>query len=262
MEPNVTAASPQPLRALIVDDHPMVVEALQLAVEMLRPGAIMHAAHSLAEGLSLVDTLPELDLVLLDLTLPDCQGLEGVQQMSQRLPQVPVLVCSGLQDPETIVSVLRSGARGFVPKTSAHQVLIDAMRLVVNGGIYVPPDALLFSGAMGAPRAGLSERFVPVPPPADLSPRRAAAEADDDEFEPAVPGAVGSLASGAPALTERQRQILDRLVEGRSNKEICRDLGISPNTVKTHVALIFRALGVATRAQAVTAAYRLGLRDL
>lgn len=236
----------------------MVVEALQLAVEMLRPGAVMHAAHSLAEALALVDTLPELDLVLLDLTLPDCQGLEGVRQMSQRLPQVPVLVCSGLQDPETIVSVLRSGARGFVPKTSAHQVLIDAMRLVVNGGIYVPPDALLFSGAMGAPRAGLSERLVPVPPPADLGARRA----DDDEIELAVPGAVGRVAGAAPALTERQRQILDRLVEGRSNKEICRDLGISPNTVKTHVALIFRALGVATRAQAVTAAYRLGLRDL
>ncbi|MCL4745747.1 MAG: response regulator transcription factor, partial [Burkholderiaceae bacterium] len=127
---------------------------------------------------------------------------------------------------QTIRNALDAGARGFIPKTSPHRVLVDALQLVLDGGTYIPPNILQGRPAIAA-----------------------AAE----PYRPIVHGApsAGTRAHQHPQLSERQRQIVELLAEGLTTKEICRQLNISPNTVKTHVASIFRALGVRNRTQVV-----------
>jgi DNA-binding NarL/FixJ family response regulator len=144
-------------------------------------------------------------------------------------PQALVVIFSATDDSATIRRALAAGARGFIPKTSPHKVLIDALQLVLDGGTYVPPDIL-----------------------ADIDRPLEEASADAASSGPIAPSPrPGLQAHDHPALSERQRQIVELLAQGMTTKEICRVLGISPNTVKTHVATIFRALGVRNRTQVV-----------
>jgi len=149
--------------------------------------------------------------------MPGCSGVEAVARFRERFPALPVVVVSGASDPKVINAALDLGAMGFIPKSAPGEVLLQAVRLVISGAIYVPVEAL------NAP---------PLPP-------RAAAGLN---------------------LSPRQREVLDLLLKGLSNKLIARKLDISENTTKIHVSAVLDALGVATRTQAVIAASRLGLR--
>ena len=213
------------MRVLIVDDHPMIVEAVTLAIGALRPDAAVASVSSIEEMVG-VELQPP-DLVLLDLTLPGRSGLDALGAVLQQWPSTLVVIFSATDDSGSIRRALGNGARGFIPKTSPHKVLIDALRLVLDGGTYVPPD-ILNSRAQGS-------TDEPVRPTAGT----------------AADARVGLQAHEHPALSERQRQIVELLAQGLTTKEICRKLGISPNTVKTHVATIFRALGVRNRTQLV-----------
>ena len=212
------------MRVLIVDDHPLIVEAITLAIGALRPGVTVDAVPSAEafEGASLLDP----DLVLLDLTLPGRSGLDALGSVRRQWPDALVVIFSATDDAATIRRALGAGARGFIPKTSPHKVLIDALQLVLDGGTYVPPDILARS-------VGTDSRPVPT----------SGADADSPVHRKGL--------EEHPALSERQRQIVVLLAEGLTTKEICRRLGISPNTVKTHIASIFRALGVRNRTQVV-----------
>ncbi|MFO1199835.1 MAG: response regulator transcription factor [Burkholderiaceae bacterium] len=228
------------MRVLVVDDHPLVVDAITTAIGALEPGVVVETASSVEE-ISRLEGLGAPDLVLLDLTLPGSQGLDALAGVLRVFPSATVVIFSATQDAETIARALRSGAKGFIPKTSSHRVLLDALQLVLNGGTYVPPDIL---GNLGA---AMRSPAPMLPPAAPLS----------------GPGAAANSAATAAAvqsLTERQRQIAELLAEGLTTKEICRRLNISPNTVKTHVASIFRALGVSNRAQ-IVAVTHLRLRN-
>jgi DNA-binding NarL/FixJ family response regulator len=213
------------MRILIVDDHPMIVEAVTLAIGALRPDAAVDSTASIEEMVA--SELEPPDLVLLDLTLPGRSGLDALGAVLQRWPATLVVIFSATDDSASIRRALASGARGFIPKTSPHKVLIDALRLVLDGGTYVPPDILLGDS------------------------RRAGQEATPTSRETERRMALGVQAHDHPALSERQRQIVELLAQGLTTKEICRKLGISPNTVKTHIASIFRALGVRNRTQVV-----------
>jgi DNA-binding NarL/FixJ family response regulator len=214
-----------------------------MAIATLRGDVELRSVASLEA----LDTMPpsesRFDLVLLDLNLPGHSGLESLDALRQRLSDPTVVIFSASNDAQTIGRALRRGARGFIPKTSSHRVLIDALRLVLDGGVYVPPDILAEAMSVShAPEA------VPAP----------------DQSSPNASGRVGAVHvttfSGSreiDALTERQREVLALLAEGMQTKEICRRLGISPNTAKTHIATIFRAIGVNNRAQLVAAVHRL-----
>ena len=226
------------MRILIIDDHPLIVEAVALAIGALRPDAAVNTVASIEEMGRSPQEPP--DLILLDLTLPGRSGLEALDAVLERWPQSLVVIFSATDDSGSIRRALARGARGFIPKTSPHSVLIDALRLVLDGGTYIPKNILEVPS--GAARAG-------------------GRDADDEDWDTAFDTA-DLQAHDHPALSERQRQIVELLAQGMTTKEICRELGISPNTVKTHVASIFRALGVRNRTQvvAVTQAWLLKQR--
>jgi DNA-binding NarL/FixJ family response regulator len=140
------------MNVLIVDDHPMVVEYLTAAVAKALPEAVVRTAGTLAEGLEIARD-HRLDLALLDLGLPGLDGIDSVLRFRQAYPDVPVLVVSSNDDRDSITGALAVGAAGFVPKSAGVKVLLQALRLVVEGGRYIPPELL---GA--APLAAMSRR--------------------------------------------------------------------------------------------------------
>ena len=135
------------MNVLIVDDHPMVVEYLSAAVAKALPDAVLRTAGTLAMGLEIARDHP-LDLALLDLGLPGMDGIDSVLRFRQAYPDVPVLVVSSNDDRDSITGALAVGAAGFVPKSAGVKVLLNALRLVAEGGRYIPPELL---GAAPAP---------------------------------------------------------------------------------------------------------------
>jgi DNA-binding NarL/FixJ family response regulator len=129
------------MRILVVDDHPLMAEALGTAMRTLDRATQVETAGNLR---SAVDRATEtgFDLCLLDLGLPDCSGLEALERMRQRLPALPVVVVSGSDEPSQVLKALDLGAMGYIPKTSPRDVLLNAVRLVAAGGIYLPAAAL------------------------------------------------------------------------------------------------------------------------
>lgn len=216
------------MRILVVDDHPLMADAIKLALLQLAGATRVDSAGNLERAFALAGEAPEPDLVLLDLGLPDYDGLEALARFRERLPQLPVVVVSGASDGASILGALDLGAMGYILKTSPKDVLLNAVRLVVSGGIYVPVEAL-------------------------------------KSHESGVAGPVSALPQSATRLDQiglsaRQAEVLGLLLKGLPNKLIARKLDISENTTKIHVSAVLRALGVSTRTQALIAASRLGLR--
>jgi len=217
------------MRILVVDDHPLMAEALGLAMRTLDRATEVESAGDLRAALERA-TQVSFDLCLLDLALPGCSGLEALERMRESLPALPVVVVSGSDDPASVLAALDLGAMGYIPKTSPREVLLGAVRLVASGGIYVPVEALK------------TREAAQLALPASAS------------------GVAGAGTAADLGLTSRQWEVLELLLKGLPNKLIARKLDISENTTKIHVSAVLRALGVATRTQALIAANRLGLR--
>jgi two-component system, NarL family, nitrate/nitrite response regulator NarL len=218
-----------PLKVLVIDDHPLVQEGVSAALESLADDVTVMAARDAEQGLGLAAEHPDLDLVLLDLALPGMSGFNLIGKLHERLPSLPVVVLSALEEPENVRHAINAGAMGFVPKSAATRVLIDVLQQVLEGNVTVPL-ALQSSG-----------------PPVSH----------------ALPGAsADSVAAGEPdvaLLTLRQLEVLSRVCQGKTNKQIATELGLSEKTVKAHVTAIFKVLGVVNRTQAVLVARRVGM---
>ncbi len=215
------------MKILVVDDHPLIREALREVLKALDQDIALLEAADCAEGLATADANSDLALVLLDLALPGKSGFEALAEFRERHPGLPVVVLSASEQPETVTRALDEGAMGFIPKTSSSQVLVNALRLVLSGGVYLPAEVLRHH---------------------------------DSGTAPAIVAPAGGASPRDLGLTERQSQVLALLVQGKPNKLICRDLNLAEGTVKIHVTAILKALGVANRTQAVIAVGRLGLR--
>ena len=227
------------MRILVVDDHPMMADALRHALLTLERAADVVCVGDLAGALAA--TADEtFNLALLDLGLPDCAGHDGLARLREERPYLPVVVVSGTSDPETILSALDLGAMGFIPKTSSREVILNAVRLVASGGVFVPVEAL-------KARSGRSPATDPASGP--LPGARL----------PSTPG-TATLTPAELGLTPRQGDVLSLVLKGLPNKLIARKLDIAEGTVKAHVSAVLQALEVKTRTQALIAATRLGLR--
>ena len=213
------------MKILVVDDHTLIRDALRSVVAELDPGTSILEAGSCHEAEALADSQPDIDLVLLDLGLPDGEGLGLLQTLRGRFPAVAVVVMSGTKDQATVTNALALGAQGFIPKSATRPVMVNALRLVIEGGIYIPPEAL-----------------APGPPP------RTELRADQTD----------RTSPWAPGLTERQIDVLALMMLGKSNKAICRDLDLAEATVKNHVTAVLKALNVTNRTEAVVAVGALG----
>ena len=207
------------MKTLIVDDHALFREGLAMVITKRFPRLHLLEAASMDEALAQLDRHPDTRLLLLDLGLPDSMGPPGSTRMlglgllRARVPQLTGVVISADDSPETVLAAIHAGAAGFIPKTVRGDVMLDALQVVLDGGVYLPPSV--------------------VSAPAETS---------------------------APGLTPRQMEVLRLVVEGHSNKTICRHLDLSESTVKTHLETIYRKLDVKSRTQAVVAVAGLGLR--
>jgi DNA-binding NarL/FixJ family response regulator len=219
------------VKILIVDDHPLVRDAMsRIVVELAGTVEVLEAADC-ASGLELardVADAADVDLVLLDLNLPGMRGFEALEQFRREQPALPVVVVSMYQDGDTVREVIRRGAMGYIPKVYSKEIILGALRLVLSGAVYVPPHVM-------AQDVGAA---------AEHSPGRAAMSLSR----------LGDL-----GLTPRQGEVLALMMRGRSNKDICRDLGLAQRTVKLHVTAVLNTLRVSSRTQAVIAAAQLGL---
>ncbi|MEJ8855130.1 response regulator transcription factor [Variovorax robiniae] len=214
------------MRMLVVDDHPLIQEAVGNALRRLDPRIEIDVAGDCTTGLALAAQGAEPELVLLDLNLPGLSGIAGLKAWRSRFPAVPVIVLSATCDQQTVLAALGAGASGFIPKSSSNEVMLHAVRLVMDGGKYLPPEVLSAS----------SSHEGAAPPPRRKAP------------------SMESL-----GLTDRQVDVLRLIANGASNKIICRELGLAERTVKAHITAVLRTLNVTSRTQAALAAVRLGL---
>ena len=219
------------MKILVVDDHPLILEALHHTLLQLDQDALLHDARTAAEGRALANAHPDADLLLLDLGLPHAHGLSLLLEVREHHPAIPVVVLSGSERHEDVMRAIDAGAMGYIPKSYPPKLMLSALRVVLSGAVYLPPLALQ------GPELASSKppTRTPVEEPATLS--------------------VRSL-----GLTERQAQVLALILQGKPNKLICRELDLAEGTVKVHVAAVLRALNVQTRTQGVVAVSRLGLR--
>lgn len=210
------------MKLLLVDDHALFRDGLALLIDQagLPAQHLLHAGD-LAEARARLAEHPDIRLVLLDLALPDSDGLDTLRRLREPGGAPACLVVSAQDDARTVLAAIDAGAAGFIPKTTQSELMLHALRTVLAGGVYLPTS--------------VSAR------PAE----RAAATVD---------------AAEQLGLSPRQVDVLRLLIEGHANKQIARALALSESTVKTHLEAIFKRLDVNSRTQAVVSAARLGLR--
>jgi DNA-binding NarL/FixJ family response regulator len=214
------------VRILVVEDHALVREGLVRLLGQLAHDASVHYCADFMAAQTVLDDDAAFDLVLLDLALPGVDGFTALEILRQRFPRLPVVVLSAFDDLPTITRVMNLGASGFIPKTFSGEALLAAVRKVLQGTLFRP------DGLSGTARL--------------------------DDALPVVPAANGAQPAEL-GLTERQAQVLALMVRGLSNREIAARLGLSEGTVKIHATAIFKALGVASRTQALIAVARYGI---
>lgn len=229
------------MEVLVVDDHVLFRDGLALLLRQKDADNQIHTCGTTAEAIRFTESHDDLDLILLDYNLPDGNGLDLLYQLKEVLPATPIALLSGVEDPALIQSALKAGASGFITKTSTSEVMLGAVALIMSGGVYVPPAILA-----GDQYAG---------PSVSNSGSTAQSQVSDTARQPA-----GTTPSNYQ-LTERQKDVLKEMVKGLSNKEIARELNMSPSTVKVHVAAILKALDVKNRTQVVSLAQQQGLCD-
>jgi DNA-binding NarL/FixJ family response regulator len=245
------------MKVLLIDDHPLILSAMQSVILGLGANVEAIGVETAAECRELLRRDSDFDLVLLDLHLDDASGFDVLGELRVGYPALPVVVVSASDRAGDMIRAIDSGAMGFVPKRASNELLFEALHLVMSGGVYVPPMTLnlgdstlpmaLSKGLSSSRSAGLGdERSSFDGRRAD--PRRLACEAAERD---AMLERLG--------LTPRQREVLALLLDGKSNKIIARDLAISVETVKDHVAAVLRTLGVNSRTQAVAVVSRMPL---
>ncbi len=227
------------MKVLLADDHRLIIEGVKLKLAELDPAVETVVAMNLDElEQALATHADSLDLALLDIAMPGTRGFEHVARLRAEAPGLPVIVLSGSEDAELMRALMDLGVLGFIPKAYSPDVMLSAIRLVLAGGLYIPPLLLASAQAQGwQPGAG-----SPASPGRDTAPHASEAH---------------SLDGLRQLLTERQVDVMRLLSQGKPNKLIARDLGISEGTVKIHLAAIFRALNVRNRVEAVVASRKL-----
>lgn len=209
------------MKILIADDHALFRDGLSLQVEKIVPQAVINQAANFSQALKIVEAAPDTDLVIIDLDMPDMKWEDGLRALQNKVPNCRFVVVSASEDARNIKKVIDMGIKGYIPKRSETKVLLSALKLVTDGGTYLPPSIM------------------------DLA---------------ATAGADGRYArSGSKILAPRQSEVLDYVAEGMSNKQIAYKMDVSEATVKLHINALLRAVGATNRTQAVIIAQKMGL---
>jgi DNA-binding NarL/FixJ family response regulator len=212
------------MKFLLIDDHVLIREALRGVLKELRRDAYVLEAANCDQAKRLVEEHTDLEVILLDLNLPDGDGFGLLAQLREHYPDISIIVLSASNDRDYVVRALDLGAVGFIPKSAQRAVMVGALKLVLSGGIYIPPEILVRDA---------------------LRPKSTARQVLATNRLHVSPADCG--------LTERQVEVLALMMQGKSNKAICSVLELAEPTVKNHVAAILKALKVKNRTEAAMA---------
>lgn len=212
------------MHILLVDDHTLFREALFHVLNQLDNSVFILEAGNAEEAAQLISRSRNLDLVLLDIDLPGIDGLTALPELRELAPTVPIVVLSGSENASHVNRSLENGAIGYVPKSCSGHEMLTALKIIMQGDIYIPPRLM---GKVGTPLItpanGASETHATCP------------------------------------LTSRQIEVLELMTRGLPNKSIARTLNVAEGTIKLHVAAILRSLGARNRTEAAIQASKLGL---
>jgi len=217
------------MKILVTDDHALIRDALRGVLKQLRSDASVFEASDCRQAMRIIEDHPDLDLILLDVNLPDRDGFSVLADLRERYPAIAIVVLSALQDRHNVIRALDLGALGFIPKTTPREVMLSALQLVFSGGIYIPAEIL-----------GREETSLLQSPPLKQA----------NDLARVQPTDLG--------LTARQIEVLALMAQGRTNKAISRTLDLAEPTVKNHITAILKALKASNRTEAVIAVGRLG----
>jgi DNA-binding NarL/FixJ family response regulator len=244
------------VKVLLVDDHPLILAALQSVIRGLGDDVTVIGVATEGEAREVLAREADVDLVLLDLQLGASDGFELLADLRKQYPALPIVVVSASDRTSDVIRAIDAGAMGFVPKRASNRTLFEALRLVMSGGIYVPPMSLGF----GSDPSGNGDTSDGDTVPDVMRPRSSSDSAHLDDIAQAAseagyqqePPSFESL-----GLSPRQADVLAYLLKGLPNKMIAREMGLSIETVKDHVAAVLKALKVSSRTQAVIAVSQL-----
>jgi DNA-binding NarL/FixJ family response regulator len=211
------------MKVLIVDDHALIREALHVVLKQLKRGAVIFEASNSRQAMHIVKEHPDISLILLDINLPDRDGFSVLRELRDRYATIAIIILSSSDDQDTVKRAFKLGALGFIPKTTEREVMLNAIKLVFSGGIYIPSEILEET----------------------TSPRLSNELATRDSLK-------------GLGLTDRQIEVLALLMKGKSNKVIAKTLNIAVPTVKNHITVVLKALSVTSRTEAVIKAGKMG----
>lgn len=210
------------MRILLIDDHAMFSDGLCRVLKDMDPSLNIIERHSFTDCCQFLESDDNLDMVILDLKLPDAPGLTGIEYIRQHYPILPLVVLTGQDDAETVNKCMKLGVQGYILKSSTIEMLFHALRLILSGGEYFPKLAYHSGPSSETPETVLTQK-------------------------------------SAVSLTNRELEVLKLMAKGHSNKELARCLGITEGTAKIHVATIIRKLDANNRTGAVSTANSLNL---
>lgn len=206
------------MKILIADDHALFRDGLAMRLEQIVPEVSIIQASNYSQVFKILKDQPDTDMLFLDVAMQDLPWQEALLQIKETAPQAAVAVISASEDNRIIRMILASGVKGYIPKRSDIKVLNNAIKLILDGGTYVPPSLIDNQQTSG-----------------------------------------NNAKSGIKTLTNRQSQVLDLIAQGKSNKQIAYDMGVSESTVKLHINALLRSLHVSNRTQAVVTAQKMGI---
>lgn len=210
------------MKILIVDDHALFRDGLSLQLKEIVPDVRVLNAATFDQSLQILDEYPDIDIVIVDLDMPDMDWEEAIMKIKEKLPKGNFVVISASEDMRDIKKSFSLGVKGYIPKRLEPKTMYNALKLVLDGGIYIPTAVLKYN--------------------------------DSEHTNAGLKGTKGEK-----TLTNRQSQVLALIAEGKSNKQIAYEMGVSEATVKLHINALLRCLHVNNRTQAVVTAQKMGL---
>ena len=206
------------MKILIADDHALFRDGLAMRLEQINPEIVLHQAPSFSQAVKILDKENNIDIIIVDLDMPDMRWEDGVEELKKKAPNASMIIISASEDIRNIRKILATGIKGYIPKRSDPKIMYNALKLILEGGTYIPP-ALIESSSENN----------------------------------------NGYRTNGKSLTNRQSQVLDLIAQGKSNKQIAYEMGVSEATVKLHINALLRSLKVNNRTQAVVTAQKMGI---
>ncbi len=220
------------MKIIVADDHALIREGLERTLRLFEPDVdVIHAEDST----SVIDKLEAntaIDIVLLDLCMPGANGFELLTTVCDRYTNIPVVVISSADEPRNMRKAIDCGASGFIPKSASTELMISIFKLVLSGGVYIPPDMLKQKTKNNKNTLDIHSNVVSL---------------------------IDETIEAAGNLTKRQTEVLELMAKGMSNKEIARALVVSEHTIKIHVTAVLKLFNAENRTEAVVMAHNAGI---